>query len=122
MKRRLRPLKGLIRHAAMPLMIAAAALAPSTLLARATWMIVDLVEKTVSYSDIDLETAKATFNTDEYKKDKMVFRLVGKGSYSMPNSVRRRSRAGSTPSRVNTAASSASTAPLPSRRRPSPAA
>ena len=83
MKRRLRPLKGLIRHAAMPLMIAAAALAPSTLLARATWMIVDLVEKTVSYSDIDLETAKATFNTDEYKKDKMVFRLVGKGSYSM---------------------------------------
>lgn len=75
-------LKSAMRYLTLPL-VAVAMFAPSTLLARPTWMIVDLVAQSVSYSDIDIETATATFNTDEYKTDKIVFRLVGKGSYSI---------------------------------------
>ena len=66
------------------LMLAAAAATLLCLGARADskdWMVVDLRTGELSYYGYDLATATNTFNTAEYKTEKMVFRRVPEGCY-----------------------------------------
>lgn len=46
-----------------------------------TWMVVDLRTGALSYYGYDLTTATNTFNTAEYKTEKMVFRRIPAGLY-----------------------------------------
>ena len=68
------------------LMLAAFAATAICLGARAvnedkTWMVVDLRTGALSYYGYDLATATNTFNTPEYKTEKMVFRRIPAGLY-----------------------------------------
>ena len=49
-----------------------------------TWMVVDLRTGALSYYGYDLATATNTFNTTEYKTEKMVFRRIPQGDYDVP--------------------------------------
>ena len=50
-----------------------------------TWMVVDLRTGALSYYGYDLATATNTFNTPEYKTEKMVFRRIPAGLYWVRN-------------------------------------
>lgn len=54
-----------------------------------TWMVVDLRTGALSYYGYDLATATNTFNTAEYKTEKMVFRRVPAGLYWVRNGAAR---------------------------------